>query len=603
MRGIAFAAITVALAPAPVAAQIAVQATPNNLPQCEAVEGAQFRISRVADLGAISGDPHIFKTASRLAIHTADGAVALLDSTTGARIADLFPAGGYASLEKTSPNGESAVWRAAGGAAELRRVTTGELIVQLGALQQDQMLFSPDGSRLAVEIGNNLVLLDTNTGKPVAGQQEITSLADASFSADGKRLIVDGRSRDLSIDIATGQAAYPAASDSYIEFDRQGLRALHIADAGWKLVDPASGGELAKGPREDVSFVGGGAYVRADNATAGPLIFDAATGRLAVRPGKLARDSYPGVAEFGIQISPDRRTAITRAPDGRARLWDLVRGRGLAELGIFSSDGVREETLLALDQDDARDLDGAALPNGEFRFTPDGGRLITLDPAGWLRTWDTRTGMRVATIGQVSAHDRVWLAEDGAFALIVTPDGATLWNTRSGWRIAAVGEFAPDKTKVRFSPDRRLMMISDGSKTELWNVDRGAKVAANFAPEAIDTARFSGNGAWLVLRPNAGEAAFELRNALTGGRAGEARPADEASFHVLARQDVLLTRSATVFSLWDMKRGQRSVSCQFSDPNLSMMDVFETDEALLLVLNVGAGLSELWRIETAPPAN
>jgi WD40 repeat protein len=334
--------------------------------------------------------------------------------------------------------------------------------------------------------------------------------------------------------------------------------------------------------------------VLVESATVARVI-DAQTGRVAARIGTLASTASAQVRDFGLEISPDRRTAVTRAPDGTARLWDLARGRGLAELGIFavgqpapSDKGPRIVGVA-----------GAPATTGEFLFTPDGERLITDAIDGRLSIWDARTGRRVATIGQYAKGDHVSVAPDGSFALALLADGtATLWNTRSGWRIANLGHFSSDMSETDFliSPDQRLLLISDREKTELWDIERVAKVARRASPADILDAVFSDDSAWLVLRPNA-EAAFEIWNARTGGRAGEARPADEATFYKVGGEDILLTRSAAGFAFWDLRRGERAIGCQFSDPGLSMMEIFAADDALSLVIDVGGGRSELWRLE------
>jgi WD40 repeat protein len=590
LRKFAFAAISVALVQAPSAAQIAIQSMPDASPRCEVAPEAQFQARRVADVGGVSARPLFFEAASRIAIVANDRTTTLFDAASGDRVSELYPANGSdPSLLGISPDGQIAAWNDGKGAIDMRRAGTGELIAQPAALQRGAVLFSPDGSRLIAYSDGAVAVLDGKTGSPIGPPIETGFPAgEPRFSDGGAKLIVRSVSRgDVAISLRTGAAAYAIApgEGELVRFDDQGARALLTGSAGWRLLDPEKGVELAKGAGEEARFSAGGAYVLAENA-AGVRIIDARSGRIAMRPGKLASTPSRRASEVGLHISPDGRTAVTRSPDGTARLWDLVRGRGLAELGLFSivKDNAGEDPRRSYD----------------FQFTPDGNRLITRDLEGRLTIWDTRTGVRVATVGQFTRQDYLWVADDGAFAVAILAGGAaTLWNTRSGWRMADMGRFSPDPAETQFllSPDRRLLLVLDREKLELWDVERGVNLGRRSGPTRLSDAVFSANGAWLVLRPNAEESVFEIWNARTGGRAGEARPADSATFYAIAGEDVLLTRSTASFALWDMKRGERAIVCQFSDPGLSMMEIFAGNDALVMIVDVGGGRSELWRLE------
>jgi WD40 repeat protein len=611
LRRLAFAAMSVALIQAPSASQVAVQPAvdavpvqpapvPDASPRCEATPGSSLRIRHVSDLGHVWRDPNYLPAVARMIVVTSDHAAMLIDTVQGSRVAELsLPGPGAPEVVAVSPDQQIFVWNDGENLIGLRRSSTGEPIAQPDLLQQARgMEFSNDSSRLALRLDAGVALLDTKTGMQV-GLTETIAAETLHFSRNGARLIVTSNGgRGAVIDTRTGARAYSIAlSDGEkVEFDQEGTHALVTGAAGWRLIDPASARELAKGPADDsVAFVGEDAYVLAQGGADVRLI-DAKTGRVAIRPGKLATTTSRFVRDFGLQVSPDRQTAITRSPDGSARLWDLARGRGLAELGVFAVGGP------ALVNVDSRigDLAGKAGVTDEFRFTPDGDRLIAHDIAGRLSIWDTRSGRRVSTIGQFTKEDWLWLAEDNSFALaILTDKSATLWNTRSGWRIASIGQFPPDLLDTDFlvSSDQRFLLIGDKQKTELWNVDTGVRIASRETAANVEDAVFSSTGAWLALRPRADESRFEILNSRTGARIAEASPADGASFNRIGNEDALLTRSSAAFTLWDMNRGERAVTCQFSDPSLSMMDVLNGGDALSLIVNVGGGQSQLWRVE------
>jgi WD40 repeat protein len=601
----------VALAHASAAGQVPPPDAPafDASPKCEAAPDAGFQARRIADLGDAWNSPTFvpdyFPGAKRIVLVARDRRAALFDISTGEKLAELNPPTlARPRVVARSPDGEVIVWSDGQSGIEMRRTRTGEMVARPDTLQGDgEMLFSPDGSRLIRIWAGVVNVVDGKTGAPVGVSFDAGVADERGISSDGSRLVLHKKKGvDAVIDLRTGQPAYSiaVAAGEELTFDADGVRAIIAGDQTWKLVDPSGGGELATGPaagpnKERVDFVGNGAFVLTEGE-AGSRIIDARTGRMVARAGKLATESLPFVNEFGLQMSPDRRTAVTRAPDGTARLWDISRGRGLAELGVFADRATEDRKSAA----GASDATRRAAPSGEFRFTPDGDRLITQDIAGRFSIWDTRSGRRVATIAQFSNHDRVWFAEDGAFALAITADGTgTLWNTRSGWRIANMGEFSPSPgaIDIRLSSDGGLLLVSDKSRTELWDTERGVRIGQRTKPASLRDAAFSADGAWLILRPNDDEAVFEIWNARTGGRGGEARQADEAEFYKVSGEDVLLTRSAAGFALWDMKRGERAVSCQFSDPGLSMMEIFAVDDALNLVVDAGGGRSELWRLE------
>ena len=155
------------------------------------------------------------------------------------------------------------------------------------------------------------------------------------------------------------------------------------------------------------------------------------------------------------EFAPDFRTVCTLGSNGRARLWDALTGRLVAEL--------RSDEAVAC-----------------FGYNPDGSRLFTDDLGGVARVWDARTGELLC---QTAARPRRYPSE--------------------GRR----GYFMPDQRVVALSGERLVTTprAHDAARpeewrgpVELWDARTGA-LLARVTERATGRAKFLNGGKWVAV--------------------------------------------------------------------------------------------------------
>jgi WD40 repeat protein len=590
--------------------------------RCEAERPDLYRVSRLADLGEIFCCDRGFPQQERVTTMRRDRSVALWDTVTGARVAELYPlAKRQPRLIDRSPSGDVMIWAGPDGVVAMRDTRSGAVISEPPALRSappprsDRPLeysmieypmieypitrFSADGSKLGVRtVQKSLALLDGRTGEQIGEEIPDVDAMELHFSSDGRLLVAhQSDPRDGgggALEAATGRHLRVRVSEwsDDVHFNSEGTRALVLRDTGWTLIDPAGGQELARGEgvdgeEEDASFVGHGAFVLAEQGRRARLI-DVQTGRLLAGLGELAHSNE--WIEFGLQFAPDRRSAVARAPDGSTRLWDLTRGGLLAELGVFTSaDASEEETIFT----------GHPQRTGEFRYSADGARLITHAKDGRVGVWDARTGRIVRTFTKIEPVDAYWVSPGGRFILIAADRRRmTLWDSRTGSRIADLGVFSPVGAHLDFSPDERALLISDDRSMELWDLERRRLLLRRAGDFGGD---FSGDGALLALRSKADlDGEFELWNVRTGARTATIDPASHVAFMRAGNRDILIAHSVDVVAFWDVRRGEKLLHCSANGLNLNLDEVMLVRNGLSFILRRGFRRAELWRIEPRP---
>jgi WD40 repeat protein len=143
------------------------------------------------------------------------------------------------------------------GVVEIWDLSTGQKVKTLPIFANLQLIFSPDGSRLAMDTPNGLELWDVATGQKVLSRDE-TGLTSLMFSPDGKWLLAGICGSVEVLDAATLEEKFSfsglTSCTPYVAFSPDG-RLLAISSKGpVKIWDWATHEELLQLP---VGFIGG----------------------------------------------------------------------------------------------------------------------------------------------------------------------------------------------------------------------------------------------------------------------------------------------------------------------------------------------------------
>lgn len=155
------------------------------------------------------------------------------------------------------------------------------------------------------------------------------------------------------------------------------------------------------------------------------------------------------------------------------------------------------------------------------RFSPDGGRLLTLN--GAVQVWDTATGAQVSRFvppGQATRPYIAALSRDFRWVVVQGGQRFTVYDIATGGLVKTLLLPALDSQAV-FSPDRGLLAISGGAagSLQIWDTKTWHPMPAGGKQvTGVTGIRFSPDGARLALGSTAGLAWWNTRTWKPEGR-------------------------------------------------------------------------------------
>ena len=351
--------------------------------------------------------------------------------------------------------------------------------IKVPGVENEPLLFSPDGSLLVAEVGGSGVYFwKTATGQLI--YQTEWSANGLAISTDNRLLAVglDGKAKiyDLSLVSSLSLRDLP-------ETQAPQITATPVTFA-WPTTTPAplptqSADEITSNVIDSKKASKIVEKARFGNGTIEHLGWDP-TGDSIVTSGSL------GVSQYSLHDSTKAWSESLQvdAADWTYRTIYLLDGRILAT----SVDSGRVRVWDISTRDTLVDLEGG----GEPAISPDGNLLVFLDPEGSLQTWDIANGQPVASLKGYYPHlpvfspDGKWVAAIQSFRRYA--DSVRVWDTRTGEIVNALGGPDNDITDLSFSADGRFLVGAAGGSAWIWDFRPGQ------APDEIQLYEVEING-------------------------------------------------------------------------------------------------------------
>jgi WD40 repeat protein len=273
--------------------------------------------------------------------------------------------------------------------------------------------FSPDGRFVAAGCEDRTARIwDAATGNPIAvfrGYKDKVSAV--TFSPDGRRLLAAAGDGTFSLwDVATGGKVY-------------GPIRAHVGDV-WRVAFSPDGTRFATG--------GTDATARLWRAEDGEAL-----GALLGHAGSIYR----------VAFSPDGRRIASAATDGAARLWDST---------------TRAEATI---------LRGHASYVYPVAYSPDGRLLASGGWDGQVRLWDASTSEPITSLSTGGPIFSLAISHNGDFLAAGGNADAEIrvWRLDTGRLQAVLRGHRARVRRLAFSPDGRLVSVSEDHTVRLWN--------------------------------------------------------------------------------------------------------------------------------------
>jgi WD40 repeat protein/tetratricopeptide (TPR) repeat protein len=357
-----------------------------------------------------------------------------------------------------------------------------------------QATFSPDSQRIVTASHDGTARLwDARSGKQLFVLRHGRSVWRAEFSPDGRFVVSASRDRTARVwETATGDPVLPplnhAGTVSYASFSGDGRQVVTTSQEAVRVWEVAS-----SNPPPEILKTGG----PVQRVVFGPV------GRLVITHG-----------------------APPASGQGKARLWDLVTGRGLLpgcasglacaafnhdrSLVVAASNLPASVTIWDVKTGKARtSLEGACAERVNYvSFSPNGKYVVTATGevnanTGAAQVWDARTGKKV---GKPLQHEGaiLWAAfspdEDNRCVVTASADDqARVWHTQTGREISNPLQHTADVLFAGFSPDGELVITASADGTaRLWDAWTGELHRELKHGSSVNHAGFSPDGRYVV---------------------------------------------------------------------------------------------------------
>lgn len=496
-----------------------------------------------------------------------------------------------------SPKGQ---WLASGGADRmvlLWDLNSGKSRLLKGPPSPvNSLAFDPNGSRLLAVVGDEVRLWNVPDGQEIALPGPMGRAAAAAFSPDGGKILAVGPDRTLRAwDIAGGEQVIERGLSGDVSRLCVSMRGNRFALANSSSLMDSGGDDLrqilgkvsqpslkiwewtgtAGAPRaaeavpgiQSLAFDPEGKWLLATTPTAGPVLFDVATGKrgptlegttagtagaawspdgkwiaLAGHDGRVqlcdaashrrecAFHGYESAANC-VAFGPDSHHLAAGGNDGTVRIWaypapaNIVpwpshKGKvnvvAICPRGKNVASGGDDGTLCVRNLEDGKPVFPPLKAHTPLRVTglaysPDGGTLVSVGLDNSIVLWDAKTGAKrgVYSFHQQGVAAVAFHPQGKFFATASGTDGTiALWTTTSDKALATLKHSGP-VSHVGFTEDRLLAVDASGAVVA-W--DLGPDPAKK-PPEKVD---------WPAVEPVAAVSAVAIHSDWVARAAGKA---------------------------------------------------------------------------------
>ena len=335
-------------------------------------------------------------------------------------------------------------------------IQTGEMEKFLPTIPPEALTFSADAILIASAHGNRIYVWDTATGAAFAMLEEHPdSIKALALSPDSTKLATAGGDWIVRVwEVRTGKYLYsltghPSAVNA-VAFSPDG-KILASAGSSLRFWD-ANTGELLRADNNDLGSISEIVFAPDGNTLATGGGWDRTAHLWNVKTGTLQKSLKGHTGKIrDIAFSPDSRTLVTASSDKTMRLWDVNTGIEQKQLSTpedkFNPLMEADRWDQLLERDDVHTL----------KFSKDGTRLVSGSRDGSLHLWDVATGRYELSIS-LGEHTTGWggvlaFSEDSKY--LASSDGLAgrirVWNVANATQHAILTPGQPNfLTFVRF---------------------------------------------------------------------------------------------------------------------------------------------------------
>ncbi len=459
--------------------------------------------------------------------YTIEAEDALHRAIQASRVQAVIPAHEPSSemLILMSPNGNQFVTSASDGLVKTWDTATGKQLLNVDGFYA---AFSPNGQRLAISTPDGSVkMIDTATGNEIHIFNQIHPNWNIVFSPDGSRIAVAKDNRPSIWDAETGEKLieFPGHTEyvGYVEFSPDGIRLLTSSNDGTARVWNAITGEQILSLSNHPGIVWVARY-----SPDGKLIASVSENETYIWNAETGQKLFTLQGDKGkinaITFSADSSRLAIGGVDRSIKVWNTKTGKELFTLlghtgaihdMAFSLDGTRlfsisdDGTVRIWDLTPSYELltiqrNGAARSTS---FIMQGSRLVVGSAIGDVRVWETSSGKELQPLFyDHNELNAVAFSPDGKHFAVATANTAVqVLDTASGAELLYLKGHTRQIYDVAFSPDgSRLATAGEDWQAKLWDARSGKLLFTLQHLDKVLCLAFSPDGTKLVTGSNNG---------------------------------------------------------------------------------------------------